>query len=335
MKTVWTKIKKILPWLATVALFIYLFHEIPPQKVAQALVHVRPILFTVYALAYFLLVMLIDCYSLSWAFSKFCVSTSFQEILPARGASYLLALVNYNAGQAGVAYFLKRTKNASFFKALGTLLFILVIDFYWVVLFAFLGSFFIPLNLGPFDINQWVQKVALVLFVALLVHLAFWRGWFAKLIRFKIRSGFFDWIRGRHLFQTFHAATLLDYLKIATLRFPIHVVIISSLYFAVTTFRAHIPFFTILTTTPVILLIGTLPVTPGGLGTVQAATLQFLKDYITGPVFSNGQIAPEEILFALSLSWMFANYLLKAIFGAACLKIVGRSFFKEKETEVA
>ncbi|MFO1519363.1 MAG: lysylphosphatidylglycerol synthase transmembrane domain-containing protein [bacterium] len=328
MKNLWSWAKKILPWLVTAGLFAYLFHQIPPEKVAKALSFIHPILFTVYAIAYFFVIMLIDSYSLSRVLNQFCVPVSFREILPARGVSYLLSLVNYNAGQAGLALYLKRSKNASFFKALGSILFILVIDLYWVVLFAFVGSFFIQLELGKWNVSDWVQKVGLILFVGLLIHLAFWRNWFSKLFRVNIRVRFLDWIRGRHLFQTFHEATVLDYLKIALLRLPMHAVIISSLYIVVTTFQAKIPFFTILTTVPVILLVGVLPITPGGLGTVQAATIQFLKGSIVSPLFSQGQVSPEELLFALALLWMFANYILKALFGALCLKRVQGNLFK-------
>jgi uncharacterized membrane protein YbhN (UPF0104 family) len=336
MKTALKHIRRFAPWLVTAALFTYLFYQIPPRKVALAFTHVRPLLFASYAVIYFTLILLMDGYSLSRVLSKFCVPVSFKEILPARGVSYLLGLLNYNAGQASLAYFLKRTKNTSFFRALGSLLFVLVIDLYWVVLFAFFGSFFIDLHLKSFDVSDWVQKLALVFFAALLVHLAFWRGWFSRLFKVNVRFRFVDWLRGKHLFQTFHQAKVSDYLKIALLRLPMHAVIISSLYIAVTAFQIHIPFLTILTTVPVILLIGVLPIAPGGLGTVQAATVEFLKDHVSGPVFAQHSATPQEILLAMSLSWMFANYFLKALFGAVCLKRFQPALFKEdleSETE--
>src|SRR4029453_11372835 len=166
---------------------------------------------------------------------------------PARGVSYLLGLFNYNAGQASIAYYFKRTKGASFFKALGSLLFVLVIDLYWVVFFAFIGSLFIDLKLKDFDLSAWVQRLSLVLFIALLVHLAFWRGWFSKWFPSKIHFKFGDWLRGRHLFQTFHQARVKDYVAIALTRLPIHCIALSSLYIAVMAFDTRIPFISILT----------------------------------------------------------------------------------------
>jgi uncharacterized membrane protein YbhN (UPF0104 family) len=319
--------KKILPWIVTLALFAYLFHQIPPEKVLKALSFVRPVFFGSYAFLYFLVILFFDTFSLTWVLNQFCIPISWKELIPARGVSYLLSLINYNAGQASLALYLKRSHNASFFKALGSILFIMVIDLYWVVIFAFVGSFFIQLNLGNFNISGWVQRLGLVLFLAMLIHLAFWRGWFTKLFRLHVRVRFFDWIRGRHLFQTFHEATVIDYLKIGLFRLPMHAVIICSLYIVVRAFQCQIPFATIVTTFPVILLVGVLPITPGGLGTVQAATIQFLKGRISSPLFSQGLITPEEMLLAISLAWMFSNYILKALFGALCLRKVQSSLF--------
>lgn len=322
--------KKIVPWLIAGLLLLYLFYKIPPAKVLQALSHVNVPLFILYASLYFILVMLVDCFSLSKVLSQFCVPIGFKEIFAPRGVSYLLSLVNYNAGQAGLAYFIKRSKGASFFKAMGAIFFIMVIDLCWVVLLAFAGTFFIRLNFGAWDVSHWVRQVGFAVFGAMLLHLAFWRGWFGRLFPWKVKMRWIDWIRGRHLFQAFHEATVLDYLRIALYRFPLHAVIITSFYFGVSVFDARIAFSTILGTVPVILLIGTIPLTPGGLGTVQAATIELLQGHVTGNILASG-VSPAEILFAMSLSWMFANYLLKALCGLLFLNRVDREMFREEE----
>lgn len=322
-------LKKILPWVFAVLMLVYLFYKIPPQKVLNALSHVNLPFFLLYSFVYFLLVMLIDCFSLSKVLSQFCVKISFREIVPPRAVSYLLSLVNYNAGQAGLAYFLKKTKNASFFSAMGSIFFIMVIDLCWVVLWAFVGTFFIQLRFGNWDVSHWVRQVAIVVFGGMLLNVAFWRGWFGIFFPWKVKMRWVDWIRGRHLFQTFHHAQVIDYIKIALYRLPLHVVIIISFYFGVSVFGATLDFVTILGTVPVVLLIGTIPLTPGGLGTVQAATIELLKDHIGGPVLSTG-VSPSEILFAMSLSWMFANYAYKALCGLIFLNKVDREMFREE-----
>lgn len=322
------KAKKIIPWIVALLLLLYLFYKIPPGKVLQALSHVNLPLFILYAFLYFILVMLIDCFSLSRVLTKFCVPMSFKEILPPRAVSYLLALVNYNAGQAGMAYFIKRSKGGSFFKAMGAIFFIMVIDLFWVVAMAFAGTFFIQLYFKGWDVSHWVRQVGFVVGGAVLLHLAFWLGWFGKISPWKVKMRWVDWVRGRHLFQAFHEASLWDYIVIALYRLPLHAVIITSFYFAVTVFDAHIDYSTILGTVPVIILIGTIPLTPGGLGTVQASTIELLKDQVTGNILASG-VTAAEILFAMSLTWMFANYLLKALCGFLFLNKVDREMFRE------
>lgn len=322
-------IKKIIPWLLALLLLAYLFYKIPPAKVLQALSHVNLPLLILYAFLYFILVMAIDCLSLSKVLTKFCVPVSVKEIFPPRAVSYLLALVNYNAGQAGLAYFIKRSKGASFFKTMGAIFFIMVIDLFWVVAMAFVGTFFIQLYFTGWDVSHWVRQVGFFVFAAVFLHLAFWRGWFGKISPWKVKMRWVDWVRGRHLFQAFHEATVWDYLMISLYRLPLHLVIVTSFYFAVTVFDAHIDYSTILGTVPVIILIGTIPLTPGGLGTVQASTIELLKDHVTGNILASG-VTPTEILFAMSLTWMFSNYLLKALCGFIFLNRVDRAMFKEE-----
>jgi uncharacterized membrane protein YbhN (UPF0104 family) len=80
-------------------------------------------------------------------------------------------------------------------------------------------------------------------------------------------------------------------------------------------FGAKVNGMIILATVPIIFMLGALPLTPGGLGTVQVAMVVLLRDKIQTPLFTQGEIQAEELLFALSLSWMAVNYLLKALFG--------------------
>ncbi len=323
-------LKTLIPWFIAGLIFIYLFKKIPPDKVLEALKQVHLLPFIGYSFIYFLLIYFFDSYSLAKVVSKFCVPISLKEILGPRAVSYQLSLLNYNAGQASLAYFLKKNKNASFFKALGALLFVMIIDLYWVITFALVGTFSIHLHYNSLDVSKAVQKFALLFLLGIIVHLCFWRQWLSRLFKVHIRFKWADWIRGRHLFQTFHQATVKDYITLALYRFPMHFVIIASLYPAVKCFDAHISLFNIMTTIPVVLLISVVPITPGGMGSVQMATIEFLKDKISGPVFQNPNLTPEQILFALSLLWMLGNYFFKALSGFVFMKKMQGPFQHEE-----
>ena len=324
------KILKIsLPWLVAAALLFYLFRKVPPDQVLHALSFVNLPRFIGFGVVYFLIVMILDTWVLSRVLSRFVSPVGFRQLLPARCVSYLLSLVNYNAGQAGMAVYLKRTREMSFFKTLGCIFFVTVIDLYWVIALAFCGSFLLDLNLQGFHLQDWVRRVALIAAIGFILHLAFWRGWFGKILpeRFHFRLG--DWLRGKHLFQPFHHATVVDYFKIALARFPIHVCIVSSLWFLVRIAGATVAFRDVLAAVPIVLLIGAIPLTPGGLGATQLALVELLKDHVTPPPSAQGSIGPAELLLGISLSWMILNYLFKSLAGLICLRWTSRDLFKE------
>lgn len=325
--------KNLLPWLVAAGLFAYLFYKIPPAQVLKSLRFVRLWPFVGYAIFYFLVLMALDTFSLARVMTRFDAPVSFRELLPARCVSYLLSIVNYNAGQAAMALYFKRSRGMSFFKTLGNILFVTAIDLYWIVALAFAGSFFLDIQIHELSLNRWVQRVAYVAFAALILHLAFWRGWLGKVWPKRIHFGFTDWVKGRHLFQSFHHATLADYFKIALLRLPIHVLIIISMGVVMSFFEVHIFWTDVIATFPIIFLLGAIPLTPGGLGATQLATVELLKNQVTSPLFSSGQIKPEELLFAMSLAWMFVNYLLKALAGLIFLRTTKRKIFEEKIKE--
>ncbi len=321
--------KVLFPWLVAAGLFYYLFKKIPPKQFFHSLQYVSPLLFTAFAIFYFLALLCVDTWGLSKVLSKFSGPVNFSKLLPGRCVSYLLSIVNYNAGQAGIAVYLKRTQGTSFFKTLGSILFVAVTDLYWIIALAFFGSFFLKIEIQGISLKYWVQWVAIIAAIALLVHLAFWHRWFARIFPFQFHFAFADWIRGRHLFQPFHHARLKDYFWIAFLRLPIHLMIIGSIWVLIRIFGATIPLREVVGIVPLIFLFGALPITPGGLGTVQLATVELLKDKISSPEILQGALGPEELLLALSLSWMAANYLLKAVSGLYFLFKSPKGTFRE------
>jgi len=308
-------IQALFPWLVAAALLAYLFQKVPPAQLWVSFRKAQVIPFLLFAVAYFAVIASLDTLGLTWVLSRFGKPIRMGEIWPGRCVSYLLSLINYNAGQGALAAYLRKTKKFSFFKTLGSVFFVTATDLYWIIILAFVGSFFIELSLKGVSLTDWVQRIAYVAFAGFFLHLAFWHRWFSKILPFKVHFAFVDWIRGRHLFQAFHHAKIRDYLKIALLRLPLHLFFISSMWVLVRIFGGTISWQDVFATVPIIFLLGALPLTPGGLGAVQIATVELLKNEVHSPNFLPGSQGAEEMLFALSLSWMAANYLLKTLLG--------------------
>lgn len=322
------KLKHLVPWLVAAAIFVYLFNLYPPAQVWAALHYVNFLWFTLFAIVYFLVVYVVDCWSVQHVISTLSHPISLRDTLLARGVTYLIMIINYPASQAAFAYYLKRKRRIPIFDCLSIFLFVIIVDLMWVVTLAFIGLHFQSLIVGSVDFAPTIRMAALAVGVGFIVWVGFWQRWLGRIFRIKKKWGWLERFRAHHVFGIFPKAGFMDYLKTAVMRIPIHVSIIFSIYIVVMTFDVFIPFVNILGTLPIVLFIGTLPITPGGLGTTNAAMVHLLAPKMQGDIFSLGTMTPEELMLTVSLLWMFANYSLKMLLGVILLRSVSRELFR-------
>ncbi len=331
MEKILHHIKLLAPWTIAAAIFAYLFHLYPPAEVWRALSHVNIPLFTLFAVGYFVFIFFIDSWVMQRVITRFSKPVKFRDIFQARGATYLVMIINYPASQAAFAYYLKRRYGIPIFEALGIFLFIIFIDLIWIISLAFAGSFFQTYSVIGVPLGPIVQKVAISAYIFLFLWLAFWGRWLQKLTGKKFTFSLLEKIRKRRVFHIFNQAKGFDYLKVAVMRTPIHITIIISMYVVIHTFHASIPFVKILGNVPLVFFIGTLPITPGGLGTTNAAMVELLSPYLTGQIFASSSVTPKSLLFTATLLWMFGNYLMKVIVGTFFLRRISGDLFKPTE----
>lgn len=328
MKKIALFIKKLAPWVVAVGIFAYLFNLYPPSQVWNSLKLVNIPAFTFFAIGYFVFIYIADSWVMKKVIDKFSHPVELKDVITARGATYLIMILNYPASQAAFAYYLKRRYGIAIFEALGIFLFIIFIDLIWIISLAFAGSFFQDFEVAGVPLGKTVQAISLALYTFVFLWILFWRRWPES---FSIKFPFIAKIRARKVFHIFNQAHALDYLKVAVMRIPIHFTIIVSMYVVLHTFHASIPFIKILGNVPLVFFIGTLPITPGGLGTTNAAMVELLSPYISGPVFASGGVTPQELIFTATILWMFVNYSMKAIIGTFFLKKASKDLFKPTE----
>lgn len=324
-----SRLKAILPWFLAAGIFAYLFHIYPPGKIWGALQYVSLQSFIPFTIAYFIWIYFVDVYAMVRVLKRFGFKVPLKSLLPARGVTYLIMVLNYGAAQAGFAYYLKKKHQIPIWEALSIFFFIAVIDLYWIFTLAFAGSFFQQYQLGGIKLKNFVWLVTAAAYAALILNYLFWRGPLYMKLKKKNWAPL-NWIRKKDIFRLFKEAHWSDYLKLAALRVPIHVSLILFMYIVLWTFNVFVPFTQILGNMPLVFLVGTVPITPGGLGTANAAIVELLKPYLTSPLFDQGLVTPAELLLAASILWMFANYLLKALCGAICLKAISKDLFQHK-----
>ena len=320
-----TFLKKVLPWLVAVGVFVYLFRQYPPENIYNSLKYIDIPLFCFISLGYFLLMFVLDTFSISKILNTFGYAATVKELLPARGVTYLPMVVNYAAGQAAFAFYQYRKHGTPISKMLGIFGIIAVTDLYILATLAFITTFFTtwPFSVGNMNIAQFVRIFAIIaygVFAALLIV----RKAFANTILFKKihNNKFLDLIAG---------TKLKDYISVGLYRLPVHAFIMGGMYIAVMTFNAHIPLVKILSNIPIVFFIASLPITPGGLGTGNVAIVELFKPFVTSNAISGGLITAGDLLFSFSLVWTFVNYLMKVLVGLICLKFVSKDLFKPTE----
>lgn len=321
MKRIIHILKLVGPWVVGVGIIVYLFRLYPLATVVEAGKGVNIISFSAFALFYFFFVFAVDTWVFSRVLTRFHHPVKFKELLPARAVTYLIMILNYGAGQGAFAYYLKRTKQVAIFEVLGIFAFIALIDLYWLMGMAVVGSFFQDFQIHGVRLAPIIRTAGGIAAVALAAHLIYWRYFSAKPWRAT------RWLREKKLFRIFHEAKLRDYLVTALMRTPIHACIIASMYVVLITFGAYVPFLTILGATPIAFILGVLPISPSGIGVTNGALVELLQHHIQSPIIAQGATTGAALILAASLLWIFANLSLKAIVGSLYLMRVSKDLF--------
>lgn len=126
-KTV-TTIKQILPWLGTFLLLGYLACTTDLDTVSEAVMEADILLLIAVALAGTLATFFTDTWCVKLAFTRFVCPVTYKEALPIKATSYFLNVLNYNVALVGMAFYLKKAKDAPFWRSLGAMFFLNVMD---------------------------------------------------------------------------------------------------------------------------------------------------------------------------------------------------------------
>jgi hypothetical protein len=209
---------RLIPWLISAACFAYLYARVgavagrhgqtPLPYLAQIFAGVSwgswLALMIPYSLFYFLIDSAVVWRVVSW----FNVPLRYSDVLPIRGSSFILSIVNEQVGKGAMGFYLNRRHGTPGWEIASSLLFIMFCEFYYLLAWATLGWALRRAELpAVFGLLPWLALGA-ALFLAL--WLAFFRG------RIAPRSS----LRERPLFHAFRRARLGHYLAIMAMRSP-------------------------------------------------------------------------------------------------------------------
>ena len=111
------RLLRVLPWVVTAGLLAWLFHRIDFAQFKAGVQGAAPWMVPV-VLACVAAVYLADSFAIWKTFGWFLTRMSFTDVLLVRGATYLLAAINYNVGQGAIVYFVHKNAGTTIMRGI-------------------------------------------------------------------------------------------------------------------------------------------------------------------------------------------------------------------------
>ncbi len=267
-------LKQILPWLITLLVLAFIGFTTDLATAWSTLQRADWIGFIPAVIGVCLVVFVVDSWCLVRLFSRFNADVTLREVLPLKGASYLLNVINYNAAAAGIALFFRNRKRVPFIEALGSMLWLNFIDIVSLALLVLIGMGVSPRALSP-ELAGPVAGVAIFVLLVLLGSCIYWNAgfdWF-----------FFGRFRSWRIFKAFSTARLSDYAFFLALRLGFVSTYVVSQSISMPFFQMEASLPELFLFVPVLTFVGTIPFTTiAGLGTVQVLMRTFYEPFTPG-----------------------------------------------------
>jgi uncharacterized membrane protein YbhN (UPF0104 family) len=295
------RLVRLLAWAVTAGILFLLFRKIPFHDVVAAARGAAG--WTVPAAFFFgFVIYLADSFAIWKTFGWFLAQLSLTDVLLVRGATYLLAAINYNVGQGAIVYFVHRVARVPVIRGIATVLLIMGIN---VLALLFLATF--GLAAAP-AVPHAVKLIVAVAYVGLAVYVA--------AVIAKPR-----WLASRPLFDVLLGAGLGGHARALLVRLP-HIAILFVFQIVMMRgFGVAVPILQAIAALPVVYLIAVLPISVQGLGTTQATMIYFFARYAPGDSH-----AQQAAVLTASLVGQAGTLAFQIVLGLACLKSrVGRA----------
>ncbi|HKA89443.1 MAG TPA: lysylphosphatidylglycerol synthase domain-containing protein [Haliangiales bacterium] len=288
------------PWLVAAVIFVWLFRIVPFSKLVEALANAPLGAFVALTLAYVWVNLCADTFA-TWAtFHRALpeVPLTYRETLVMRGATYLLAVVHYGAGQGGLAYFLNRRHGVEVARTAGTVMLVMGVNVVVVAMCAFVGI-----------LAGGAPEAAALRWVVL----AFAAGFPAYLLVIALRPRFLARVR---LLQPLFQAGLRGHAVAIAARLPHMAVLVGGNFAAMHLFGVTPPLGKALVLLPIVFVLAVLPISPSGLGTAQAAAVTLFAEFAHGATLDDRRAA----VAAYSLGLQFLALIVQAALGVVFLR---------------
>ena len=242
--------QRALPWLITVLCFAYLYSRISAQAAREDRTAVEFLLAVFgnvswgqwlalmipYSVFFFLIDSLVVWRVVNW----FNTRVRYQDILPIRGSTYILSILNEQVGKGAMALYLHRRDGVPGWQVGSSMLFIMFCEFHYLLLWALIG---VSLGGSAFpEIFHSIPWMALGAGVFFACWVLYFRGAFAR----------GSALRDRQILHAFRRATPWQYGAIVLMRSPALLAAVVVYTAALGLFGVEVSYLEMLGTLPVI-----------------------------------------------------------------------------------
>jgi hypothetical protein len=280
------------PWAAGLAALAALVLLVDTRAVVESMQHAHLYRFVPLIVLFVLLWFLIESANLSDLLGCFGLCRPFREVLAARAFTYLLMVLNYGLGVAAMALYIRGRSRTGLGRASSIMLFYTHAEMLALCALTLAGA---PWAHGD-PVLATVGTLAAGYLAAAVLMYRFGRHppvWLPARIR------------EAALLSCFRTAGLPTLLRLAIGRAFYFASFVFFFHSALPAFGIDVPLSVLLVTVPAIFLVGNLPVTAAGVGTIQAAMLAFFSTY-----------GPAAAVLAFSICYSAALILLRLMLGA-------------------
>jgi hypothetical protein len=293
--------RKALPFAGTLIIFALIFWRIPAARLGAALERIPVLKFFGIFLPFSLCYWVIDSFCLTWVVRRFNAEVRLRDVMPIRASMNLLALINSNLGQGGVAWYLHRKTGVQFLQVLSSILFIVLMEIYQLLFFSTLGVlFYRPQSLAQSRVVHVLRSADVAAWLLLAAIIAL----FAQARRNENAGAWIASSRLGSIAGTFVAARPIDYAIVLGIKAPNFILSVVTHSFALALFGIAIPMARLMLFLPLVFVAAALPIAVAHLGTSQAAWLLFFSG-----------TAPDADILAYSLAAHFTFMLCNGLIG--------------------
>ena len=294
--------RSLAPWLVAGLAMFWVTHAVHWGDVWRACEHVPLGWFVGTSLVMLLLNCAADTLAMYYTFGWFGCHVPYRELFVIRGATYLVAVVQYYVGQAAILGFLRSRKGVPLWRGAGWILFVSAINMGVLILIAAAG-----LARAQIDI-KWLKMVPAVVAVTVVGYAILLRIKPAFLTRVQMLAPIFE-------------MGITGHIKATIVRIPHVLVLILWHYLSLRWFGVRVPVITALVYLPAVFFFAALPVSVQGLGLSQWAAVTFFVAYSD---------SGKPAVLAYSLAMTAVSLVIQVSMGVVFLRAAQRLGMREQ-----